>query len=1488
LSDAQALPQTRVTQRIDETSLVTLKGNTRRLAQPRFDLGPAPVSMAASRMLLVLKRSAQQQASLETYLSSAQDPASPNYRKWLTPEQFGKRFGVSDADLATIQSWLQGRGFTVNKVAKGRMVIEFSGTVGQIQSAFHTSVHQYKINGAKFWANSADPQIPAALAPVVAGFAELNSFVPKSLAIRGPGGRYDPKTNRIQPTYTVGSTNNGYTIFLGPADAATIYDTPTTLNANLSSSALDGSGVTIGIAGDSNIDVAQNANYRATFGLPAKPTSVVVDGTDPGENGDALEAYLDTEVSGGIAPNANIILYTAANTDLNAGLFLAIGRALDDNQVDILNVSFGGCEFDQGTSGNQYIYDLWEQAAAQGISVTVSTGDSGSAGCDDPNTETIATLGLAVNGLASTPYNIAVGGTDFDTLYSSFPNSFTNYVDVTNTFANHRSALGYIPEEPWNNSTFQGYNTTIAQDVPWDSTQYSAMQNIVAAGGGVSACTTVNGTSCSSGYPVPSWQSRFATDTSGRNLPDVSLLSANGLYGALWGLCTDVDYQGASTPVTDCAGNPTTGNAFNLTGVGGTSASAPAFAGILALVKQKAGTRLGQADYVLYNLAKSNYNTVFHDVSTGNNSVSCTSGTLDCTLNAAGYYFLTGYDTAAGYDEATGLGSVDASQLVSSWANAGLTATTASLTLNGGTAPLNLTHGAQVTVGATVSGVGGTPVGDIALVDSIDPAKFPNNDSLGFFTLASGSVTGTATDLPGGSYSVSAHYGGSEVFSASDSNSISVSVNPETSTTNLTVGGYYDPTTFQLAPTPYYGFIYVLDAQPYGNTASASAPNGSATGTITYLNGASTLGTAVLGSDGVAELQTVSLPAGNLSLTAAFPGDPSFQASTSAAVPLSVSPGITSIGPPVPDPAYLSAGISVTLTATFNPLDSFGLAPTGTVTFVDTTSAATTTLGTVPVKGIAGSLGSNTHAGGTASYTTSLLPSGDNTVTAVYNGDANYQASPVSGPSGVPVNPALPAMTAIPAESSIKVNQALQITVSFAATTGLPLPTGAVYMTAPGTNTPAGYTSPTVTIVNGSASITIPPNSLMLGAITLTANYGGDLYYNANTATAVIQVNSTGTLAPTVTVTPSVSTVHSYPMQVAVKVTGTAGEPVATGTVKLITPNYSFAPLTLANGSATFTLVGGELQVGPNSLPVTYSGDDNYTSGSGSAQVIQAGIPIVIVTPAVSSIIVNQSLSVSIQVEPSSTLPNPTGTITLISGTYTSGPVSLSAGKATIVIPANSLAVGFTNITANYSGDSNYNQTSGLGELTVYGTSPSLSISNGGSINVTAGQLTNNSTNIILTPANGFSGTVNLTAAITSGPSGAVAPPTLSFLQNSVTVGGDTPQTVQLFVSTTAATTAMLAPAGHSNKGRWLSASGAALACVLLLGIPARRRTWRAMLGVFILLVAFAGGIVACGGGGSGSTGGGSSGTTPGTYTITVTGTSGNLTLTTVVNLTVN
>jgi hypothetical protein len=1339
---SQSSPPPRIAGVIDESSLVTLRGNTHPLAQLRYDRGPAPVSMPANRLLLILSRSTEQEAELQSYLESVQDANSPNYRKFLNPDEFGKRFGVSDSDLQTVQSWLAGHGFSVNKVAKGRMAIEFSGTVGQVQGAFHTSLHSYLINGERHWANASDPQIPSALAPVVAGFASLNNFKPKTNYVLGPRGVYDAQRGAIVPALTNVDQYGDYYLYLSPADAATIYDIPTTLNANLSGTAYDGTGVTIGVAGDSNINLTENANYRATFGLAPNPTTVVVDGNDPGETGDSIEAYLDTQVSGGIAPNANVILYTAADTTLQQGLFLAIQRAIDDNQADILNVSFGECESQLGASGNQYVESLWEQAAAQGISVVVSAGDSGSAGCDNPDTQDAAYLGLAVNGLASTPYNVAVGGTDFDVLYKNFPSSFTNYVNVTNTLANHRSALKYIPEEPWNDSTYP--NTDINANVALNHNLSSYLgDNIIAGGGGMSSL-----------YGVPSWQSGFASGGN-RNLPDVSILAGNGFYGALWSICTDQAVNGYA----DCAaGN--TGVQLYLTGIGGTSASAPAFSGMLALAKQKAGTRLGQADYVVYDLAKTSYSTVFHDVTTGDNSVSCEITNGGCSPVMSGSYFMNGYNAGPGYDLASGLGSVDASQMISHWAGPGLAASTSSLQLNGGTTPMSITHGQSVQVNASVASAGSSPSGEISLVDNLSAALVPNRESIADFAVTNGAASGTTTELPGGSYSVSAHYGGSSTIAESDSNAIAVTVAPESSTTAITSVTFTDPVTGKPATTGYYGFNAYIDAQPYGNSASAAKPNGAATGTLTFRNGSTSLGAAPLNAQGTAELQTSLLPAGSNNLTASFPGDASFKASTSAPYPLTIVPAVTTLDEYI----NFAAGtypfpVAVSLTT-----DSSGVAPTGTMTFMN----GSTAVGTVPLVGTAAS--GTAPASGSASLATSGLPAGSYNLVAVYSGDANYAGSSSSA-IAVTTNKADEQVVVTPSASTILSNQPLQVTVAPTPVNGLPAPTGTVTMTV--SSQQGQTTSAPTNLVNGVATFNYPANSLIAGGVFFNATYSGDADYTSNLGYANVTVNPAGTITPLVTLI-GPSGITTPPFSIIVKVTGPSGDPVPTGGV-LIRSNTIYEVWSqgglLTNGTLTVPVPTG-INGGPIPFMATYMGDSNYTAGSGSTTVDTFGVPGSTYTLSPATIIASLPLTVTVTLNSNSSgYPIPTGTLTFSTSNpngpeptpYTSPVTQLTAGSATFTVPANSLAIGIDSLNAAYSGDSYYAATTLSAVYLVDAPGFSLSSTPG---MLSLAQNTSATSTITVTGVTGFSGSVTLAASgLPTGVTASFAPGTVTGTQ---------------------------------------------------------------------------------------------------------------------------
>ena len=678
----------RVAGPVEDSQLVALRGNVHPLARKEFDRGLASASIATGRMMLLLKRSSEQDRALKQYLEDLQNLTSPSYHKWLTPEQYRVSFGISDDDLAAVTAWLQANGFKVERIPEARNLVEFSGTFGQIQNTFHTSIHAFSIDGVRHFANATDPQIPAALAPVVAGVGPLNDFHAKPALVRGPGGRFDPSTDRIQPELTLSGGSNIFYLFVDPADAAVIYDTPNKLlNPAYSGTSYDGTGISIGIVGVSDLTTADVANYRVAFlgessGSVNLPT-VIVDGNDPGLNGAGTEALLDTEVAGGIAPKARIFFYTSSDTDISSGLMNALFRALDDNTVSILSMSFGNCEAALGTSGNQLMLEASEQAAAQGITLTVSSGDNGSAGCDNFDTQAQASRGFGVNGFASTPYSIAVGGTDFDILSTSFPTYVSNTTNGTAPY--YATAFKYIPENPWNDSTT--VNTTYANNAALKNSQGNG--NIIAGSGGVSSV-----------YSKPSFQSSLTPQDGFRDLPDVSFLAGNGLYNAAWVLCSDSETDGSSQNYVECQttnGQFTSNTLFG--GVGGTSAAAPAFAGMLALVAQARGSasdnhRLGQADDVLYQLAQSKYSTVFHDVTTGNNSVACTAGSPNCGSNG----FLAGYNAGQKYDLASGLGSVDVSALVNNWTSVALSSTSTALKINGSTAAYTGVHGQSLCV----------------------------------------------------------------------------------------------------------------------------------------------------------------------------------------------------------------------------------------------------------------------------------------------------------------------------------------------------------------------------------------------------------------------------------------------------------------------------------------------------------------------------------------------------------------------------------------------------------------------------------------------------------------------------------------------------------------------------------------------------------------------------------------------------------------------
>jgi subtilase family serine protease len=865
----------RITTDVDESSLTTLKGNVPHRAQAQYDQGEASASTQLTHMRLVLSRTSEQQAALDQYLAQLQDKSSPNYHKWLTPEQFGKLYGPADSDVAALVAWLESHGFQVEPVSAGRTNIAFSGSVSQVEEAFHTSIHSFQTNDAQFTSNTTDPQIPSALASVVKGVAHLNTIRPRPHSVRGNAGRADPQTKRMEPASAVSAnkpragltdTSGGDFLYIVPADAATIYDTPNAFNAAYSgtgcgsSSGCTGAGVKIGIGGDATIIASIVGTYRSTFLGSSYATSPTLNyctsssscSATPGSGyvaDDADEAYLDTELSSGLAPGASIYYY--ASTDLNTG----IEAALDANLVDIFSLSFGECEYDNGTSGNALINGWWEQAATQGIAVTVSTGDSGSASCDGDTakTTTIAKDGLSVSGFASTPYDIAVGGTDFYALEGSF----TSYVSATlgSSSTYYRTVLSYIPESIWNDSVV-GDTNPFSENVP-ETGKYAS---IVAGSGGVSSCATLTaGGSCLSGYSKPAWQRGTGVPQDGaRDVPDVSLMSGNGYDYATWLVCDDDTGENFSS--TNTTLNCSSISAGDFDGFGGTSTAAPAFAGMLALVQQKAGSRLGQAAAVLYNLYNGSHSSsIFHDVTVGNNSVPCKSGSSNCIYDSVDYYFENGYNAAAGYDLASGLGSVDVTQLITYWNTANGTATA---TVAVKPQYSSITTADSLSVPVTVTGSSTAPTGTVTLSGGTYTSAaetLSTSGTIGSYTfaipagdLSVGNDTITATYNADGTYAMAIGTATVTVTSASSGSgtytlaaTTPAAIAPGASTTStLTVSSsnsYAGSVALTCALTSYpTGATYLPSCSINPTTVTLSSSTASGTATVTLNTTAAT------------------------------------------------------------------------------------------------------------------------------------------------------------------------------------------------------------------------------------------------------------------------------------------------------------------------------------------------------------------------------------------------------------------------------------------------------------------------------------------------------------------------------------------------------------------------------------------------------------------------------------------------------------------------
>jgi uncharacterized membrane protein len=1170
-------PQVRplVVQDIDEATRVTLEGNTRPEANADNDQGLVADEFPMEHMLLQLRRSAEQEKALEQLIGELHTQSSPNFHQWLTPQQFGQRFGLAAQDLDAVSGWLQSHGFRVNLVYPSGTLIDFSGTAGQVREAFETEIHQLDVKGEKHFANMQDPQIPAALSAAVVGVVSLHDFRPRPML-----------KPRAEYTFTSGGATYEAVV---PGDLATIYNLKPLFSAGIS-----GQGQTVVVIEDTDVySTSDWSTFRSTFGLssfssgsfsqvhPAPPTGSN-NCSDPGVNGDDVEAILDAEYASAAAPSAAIELASCTDTSTFGGL-IALQNLLNESSTPpaVVSISYGECEAANGASANASYSAAYQQAVTEGVSVYVSAGDEGAASCDA--NQTSATHGIGVSGFASTPYNVAVGGTDFG---DSYAGTNSTYWNASNS-STYESALSYVPEIPWNDScaselisTVEGYSATYGANGFCNSVTGSSFLTTASGSGGPSGCAT--GTASTSGvvsgtckgWAKPSWQSLVGNPADGvRDIPDVSLFAANGVWGHYYVFCfTDPTNGGA----------PCTGAPSGWAGAGGTSFGAPIWAGIQALINQKTGARQGNPDPVLYQLAATEYGSsgssscnsslgngassscIFYDVTLGDMDVNC-NGSFNCydpsgsngVLSTSNSSYAPAYGTTTGWDFATGIGTVNAANLVNNWPsgpapNFTLSASPSSLTITQGTAGTSTitvtpSNGFNSSVTLSASGLPGGVT-----------AAFSPNPTTGTSTLtltaSSTATTGTATvTVTGTSGSLTHTTSVSLTVNPSATPNFSLSASPSSLTITQGTAG---TSTITVTPSNGFNSSVTLSASgtPSGVTAAFSPNPTTGTSTLTLTaSSTATTGTATITVTGTSGSLTHTT---SVSLTVNPSATPNFSLSASPSS-LTITQGTAGTSTITVTPSNGFTG-SVTLSASGLPSGvtaAFSPNPTTGSSTLTLTASSTATTGTATVT-VTGTSGSLTH---TTSVSLTVNPA----------------ATPNFSLSASPASLTITQGTAGTSTITVTPSNGFTGSVTLSAS-GLPSGVTAGFSPNPTTGTSTLTLTASSTATTGTATVTVTGMSGSLThttSVTLTVNAATGANFTLSASPNSVSVTRGSSASTTVTITPSNGFNGSVTLSASglpSGVTASFSPDPATSTSKLTFTASSSAP----RGTVTVTIQG--------------------------------------------------------------------------------------------------------------------------------------------------------------------------------------------------------------------------------------------------------------------------------------------------------------------------
>ena len=1099
-------PPERVTAEINDSEKAMIPGSHSPLARRENDTGRLAANIRLEGLSLVFSRTPEQEADLQALIASQRDPASPWYRKWLSPEEFGSRFGAADADIAKAQSWLENRGFTVEGVSRSKTRIIFSGTVEQVESSFATELHYYDVEGETHFSASEDISVPAALSSLVLTVTNLSDFRPKP--------HFRLAQPHLSPNFTSSQSGNH---FLTPKDVATIYDINPAYNAGF-----NGTGQSIAVVGQSDVTLTDIEHFQTAAGFAIKdPIKVLASTTSPGFiPGDETESDIDLEYTGTIANGATIYFVYSSGS---GGAFDSLTYAVENKTAPIISVSYGKCEANLGSTEYSTLNNTTlAQAASQGQSVIVASGDSGSTDCG-PST------GLGVDFPADSQYVTAMGGTEFLSVDVSGANASSFWLPATSSTVDLvSSAIKYIPERVWNDDLATG--------------------GLASGGGGVSTLT-----------PKPTWQTGVPGIPSGtfRFTPDISLSSSN--VNAPYLLCSSDSKTGITG---SCSHGFRDVNNVNLTTAGGTSFAAPIFAGMLAVLNQKlSSTGQGVINSTLYTLAANSttYNSAFHDITSGGNQ--CPGGASYCSTAGASEYPAT-----TGYDAASGLGSIDFFNLLSAWPGSSTLATSKTTLL---AATLTPAPGAgdaitiTVTSGSSASTV--TPAGTVTItVDGT--AQTPT------LTLVNGSATYTFSSAVVGSHTITATYTGDSTYLASTgsvtvivtavasrttlsaaittpaagaTDTITITVASGSNSTTLTPTGTVTITVDGTAQSPALTLVngsatytfssavvgsHTITAAYSGNTtyatstgslivtvitvaskttlsAAATTPNAGANDaiTITVTSGSSSsiatpTGSVTITVDGTMQTPALTLVngtatyvfsstvVGSHTITASYSGNTTYIASSGSLNLTVIAAGLVASKTTLSaSTSTVAAGASDAVKITVaSGSGSSTTAPTGTLTIVVDGATQSPTL---------------SLTNGSASYTFSSLIGGSHTITATYSGSSTYGTSSGSLSVTVTVVASTTALSATTTTPAVGASDVVTITVASGSSSSTATPTGSLTITVDG-----APQTPALTLANGSA--TYPFSSATAGSHTIAAAYSGDSTYAASTGSVTVTVTA--------------------------------------------------------------------------------------------------------------------------------------------------------------------------------------------------------------------------------------------------------------------------------------------------------------------------------------------------------------------------------------------